>query len=176
MEYRQRRSNLIFEGVVDTPEESNLQCIEKLRYVLKDIPGLDVSNFKIDRCHRLDGAYHPDKKCRIICAFNWFYDVQCILRNRQRLARGVFVSEDFPEEWNDRRKVLRPILNAAKRNDKLKTKVYMSRDKLFIDGKPFTATPECNISEANTYLDVVSTCQRSDGEKIVFLGPHLSVQ
>ena len=164
LEYRQQRNNLIFEGVVDADNETDLQCIEKLRCVLKDIPGLDASEFKIDRCHRLDGAFKVDSKRRIICAFNWYYDIQCILKNRKYLARGVYVSEDFPEEWNNRRRVLRPIFNAAK----LKFKTRMSKDKLIIDGKPYTAAPVSNISQVNTYIDVTSTCQHSDNSKIIF--------
>ena len=51
LEYKQRKNNLIFEGIIDSPDESDLLCIERLRYVLKDIPGLDVKNFRIDRCY-----------------------------------------------------------------------------------------------------------------------------
>ena len=172
LEYRQQRNNLIFEWVVDADNETDLQCIEKLRYVLKDIPGLDASEFKIDCCHCLDGAFKVDSKRRIICAFNWYYDIQCILKNRKYLARGVYVSEDFSEEWNDRRRVLRPIFNAAKCNEKLKSKTHMSKDKLIIDGKPYTAASVSNISQGNTYIDVTSTCQHSDDSKTIFLGSH----
>ena len=48
MEYRQRRNNLIFDGIVDTQGESDLDCIGKLRYILKGIPGLDMNTFKIE--------------------------------------------------------------------------------------------------------------------------------
>ena len=48
LEYRQRRSNLIFEGIQDAQNETDLQCIQKLRYVLRGIPGLNTELFKID--------------------------------------------------------------------------------------------------------------------------------
>ena len=51
LEYRQKRNNLIFEGVVDSQGETDLDCIRKVRFVLKDIPGLDVNGFRIDRCY-----------------------------------------------------------------------------------------------------------------------------
>ena len=172
MEYMNKRSNLIFEGVVDAPNASDLEEIQKLRYVLRDIPGLDSTNFRIDRCYRLDGRFNPSKKRRLLCSFNWYYDVQCVLRNRKRLPRGVYVTEDLPEEWNDRRKVLKPIFNAAKRNDKLKAGTKLSKDRLTIEGKTFTIAPVCNVMEANAFLDVASTCQRGDDTKLLFLGAH----
>ena len=50
LEFQQHRNNLIFEGIVGAQDETDLQCIEKLQFVVKDIPGLDVANFRIDRC------------------------------------------------------------------------------------------------------------------------------
>ena len=81
LEFRQRRNNLIFEGILDSDTETDLECTAKLRRVLKSIPGLDVNNFKVDRCHRLDGHYNPSSCRRLICAFNWHHDIQCILKN-----------------------------------------------------------------------------------------------
>ena len=103
LEYKQRRNNLIFEGVYDNVNESDLDCITKLHQVLRVIPGIDVDKFRIDRCHHLDRPYKTTGSRRIICCFNWYYDVQCILRNRKQLPPGVYVSEDLPEEWIDRR-------------------------------------------------------------------------
>ena len=133
VEFRQHRNNLIFEGIVDSDKDTDIECIRKIRNVLRSIPGLD-SNFRIDRCHRIDGAFNPAKTRRIICCFNWYVDVQFVLRNRKSLPRGVYVNEDFPEEWVDRRKILKPIYNTAKRNEGLRSKTYFSRDKLVIDG------------------------------------------
>ena len=172
LEFRQHCNNLIFEGIIDTPNETDIQCIEKLCYVIRNVPGLDVTNFRIDCCHRLDGKFKEGTKRRVICCFNWYFDVQCILKGRKRLPRGVFVTEDLPEEWNDRRKILKPIFNAAKRKETLKGKTRLMKDKLIIDGKPITIAPVNNISEANVFLDVTSTCQKSDGEKIIFFGAH----
>ena len=173
VEYRQRRNNLIFEGVADMPKESDLDCIAKVRSVLRSIPGIKVDEFRIDRCYRLDGAYKPNSKgsCRILCAFNWYYDVQCILHNRKCLPKGVYVSEDLPEEWVDRCKVLKPIYNAVRCNDVLKMKTHLNKDKLVIDGKFFTASgPNCNLHEVNAFLDTSATCQKSDENTVLFLG------
>ena len=94
LEFRQRRNNLIFEGITDA-DESDVQTINKLRSTLMNVPGLDLS-FKLDKCHRIDGAFKPNKCRRVLCVFNWYIDVQFILRNRKHLPQGIFVNEDFP--------------------------------------------------------------------------------
>ena len=54
LEFRQRRNNLIFEGVADSPNETDLQCIAKLRQILCGIPGINVEQFRIDQCYWLE--------------------------------------------------------------------------------------------------------------------------
>ena len=134
LEYQQKRNNLIFEGISDMMDESDVDCINKIHYVVAAIPGLDKS-FKIDRCYRIDGVFKPSAKKprRILCTFNWHVDVQFILRHRKLLPRGVFVNEDLPEEWNDRRQILKPLYNAAKRKENVSA--HLTKDKLVINGK-----------------------------------------
>ena len=172
VEYRQRCNNLIFEGIGDCDDEADVQCINKLRSTLSAIPGLD-QGFKIERCHRLDGSFKQGRTRRVICAFNWYVDVSFILKNQKHLPKGIYVSEDYPEEWVDRRKVLKPLFNAAKRRDNLKYKTHLNKDRLVIDSHIFTVGPTCNIQEANSLLDVSSSYERSDAAKVLFLGSLL---
>ena len=86
----------------------------------------------------------------------------------------MFVGEDLPEEWIDWRKILKPIFNAAKRKENLKDHTHMSKDKLIINGKSFSAGPELNFLDANSLIDLPSTCQRTDpaSDVTMFLGMH----
>ena len=169
LEYSQRRSNLIFEGIIDAHKESNIECSKKLRCALQNILDLDANNFKINRCHRIDGRFNVNHTHRIICCFNWYQDGQTFLRHRKHLIKDVFVLEDLPEEWIDRRYILKPIFNAACRTENLKEKTYLTKDKLVIDGKTYTMS---NVLEVNAIVDVPGTCQRSAAEKTIFFGIH----
>ena len=169
VEYKQRRNNLIFDGIIDNDQESEGELISKIRDVVSHIPGLD-KNFRVDKCYRLDGAYKPGKNRCIICTFNWFVDVMFILKNKKCMPRGVYVNEDLPEEWMDRRRILKPIFNAAKRCDNLKNKTHLSKDKLIIDKDTFTAGPGGNIHKANEYLNFTSMCKREDQNQTLFSG------
>ena len=171
MKYEQRKGNLIFEGLTDTDGETDLQCANKVRAALRSIPGLE-EDFKIDKCHRIDGKYRALGTRRVLCAFNWFQDLQLVLRNRKKLPKGIFVNEDFPEVWVERRRVLKPIFNATKRTESLKDKTFLWKDTLIINGKVFTVGPTMNVLDANELFDVAATCQRSDEKTILFLGVH----
>ena len=57
------------------------------------------------------------------------------------------------------------MYNAARRSENLKA--YMSKDKLVINGDTFSVD---NLHKANDLIDITSTCERSDGNKILFLG------
>ena len=174
LEYQQRKNNLIFGGIFDGQNESDLNCISKVRFILKDIPGLDSQQFRIDKCYRLDGTYKEGQTRRILCTFNWAYEVQCVLRNRKKLPRGVFVNEDLPEEWVDRRKILKPIFNAAKKVDKLRSGMKLVKDRLTIDGRTYTVAPVNNVYDVNAIIDLPATCQRFDDQTgtLLFFGSH----
>ena len=84
------------------------------------------------------------------------------------------MTEDLPEEWIDRCKILRPIFNAAKCNDKLKQSTHLSKDKLIIEGHTFTAGLTSNYHEASSLIDLPSTCQQTDQNAgiTLFLSSH----
>ena len=138
--------------------------------MLRAVLGLSWEDFKIECCHRIDGKFNVNNTCHVICCSNWYHDVQCILKNRKSLPKDIYVTEDLPEEWVDRRRVLKLIFNAARHTENLKEKLFLTKDKLVIDGKTYTAN---TAIEANSVIDVPGTCQRSDSEKTIFFGIHL---
>lgn len=172
LEYHQRRNNLVFYGIdeVDGPETGR-DCYDKLMQIVSNIPDLDVGAIRIDRCHRL-GAKLPNKCRGIIAKFNWYGDLVDILRGRSCLPRGVFVTEDFPDEWSEHRQLLKPILQLARDNPKYKYNCKLVRDKLILDGKQYTVSPRNNLHELPGDIIPSQACEKRDDSTIAFLGPH----
>ena len=55
----------------------------------------------------------------------------------------------------------------------LKNKRHLTKDRLVIDGRMFTAGPtENNVRDASALLDLSATCEHSDSNTILFLGLH----
>jgi ribA/ribD-fused uncharacterized protein len=142
MECQSRRDNLILNGV---PENSKLNCIDAVYDVIEKNLGLpNAKNIKIVRCHRLGPPPKPAKQTGassklgfqprprgIIFKLHWFGDRQTIWKARANLKNsGYFLSEDYPKEIIERRKVLLPILRVATNKG---YNAYLLVDKLHID-------------------------------------------
>ena len=114
IEYLQRRSNLVFTGIAEGENETDKDTDKKLRQVLRVFKDIESTDLKFERCHRL-GSKRKHGERPILCCFSWFGHISLILKHRKQLPRGIYVNENLPDEWEDRRKVLKPLFNAAKR-------------------------------------------------------------
>lgn len=172
LEFHQRRNNLVFTGIpeCDGPE-SGRDCYDRIMECVSQIPNLNVAHIQVDRCHRL-GVKQRNRHRGIIARFNWYGDLVDILNGRSYLPTGIYVSEDYPDEWNDRRQLLRPILNHARRIPKYQHSCRLVRDKLVVDGKQFTVAPFNNLSELPPDIIPAHSCEKRDENTIAFLGPH----
>ena len=170
LEYRQRRHNLVFDGIPESREESGYSFYMKIMRVCSGIPGIQADT-GVDRCHRL-GEFNKYYNRPIICCFTYYSDVTHILSNRKNLPQDVYVNEELPDEWKDRRRILRPLYNAAVKNTDLKGKVKWSKDKLIVDGKVVMAAPINNIADMSKHIDIAGTCEKKSTEVILFQGIH----
>ena len=140
LQTRSMRENLIFSGI---QESSDNEESEETGEILKQfmIKELKLSNpIEFVRAHRFGRA---DKKPRpIVCRFKSFNDRELVRKNANVLKGKTYgISEQFPKEVNDRRKVLWPYFKEAKEQHK---KAHFKRDRLFIDGKEFIPDDRTN--------------------------------
>lgn len=171
-EFHQRRNNLIFDGIPEVDgSESGYDCYMKVIQCVSNIPTVDVNHIRIDRCHRL-GAASKFKPRPIIAKFNWYGDLVSVMSGRSQLPSGVYVSEDLPDEWLERRKLLRPILQKAKELPQFRNSSFLTRDKLIIKGKSYTVAPFNNLKDLPKEIVPAEACERRDANTIAFLGPH----
>ena len=171
LEAHQRRNNLVFEGITDAANEDDDQCFKSLCDSLEDLPDVDITNIKIARCHRL-GSYQADKTRPIIANFWWFGDRKQILKQKENLPDGVYVHEDLPKEYENRRRALRPILKLALSKESYKGKAHFSLDKLVINKRVYTYAPKNNLHELPADLRPELTAQKSNPTTLIFFGQH----
>lgn len=172
LEFHQRRNNLVFDGIEECGvTESGRDCFDKIMSCISGIPNLNVDSIRIDRCHRLGPAV-PNKCRSIIAKFNWFGDLVDVMNGRSYLPDGIFVSEDYPDEWLDRRQLLRPILKQAKSIPRFQGKCRLVRDKLIIDNRQYTVAPVNNLHDLPSEIIPSDSCEKRNENTIAFLGPH----
>ena len=153
-----RRSNLIFYGVKQVPDEV---CGDVIKSIIRRHLGIEnVESMRFERCHRLPVPVDPKP---IIVRFNWFEDRSNVWKCRMKLrGSNISLREDFPSEIVERRKTLYPVFKKAK---ELNKNAYMVADKLHIDGTVYT---ESNLHTLPAELDPATLSTKKIGNVTAF--------
>lgn len=140
LEAQSRRDNLKFDGFVENDGETNEDCENKLYHFLQhDMSIPNARDFKFVRVHRV-GPKPKDRSSKprkIIAKFHWFKDREIVWKARRAIpkTRGIFISEDWPAEIEQKRRILDPVAKEAR---KLGHRAGLNVDKLFIDDQTYT--------------------------------------
>ena len=152
LECQSRRQNVKSFGIKERENETNfdaeLPLREFMRTKLKILP-VDEENISFDRVHRIASRRsQSNSRClrprpimvRLTDFQNKFL-IKSYIKNPP-IGAGFGVSDDFPKEVDEVRKVLYPILKAAKRE---KNAAYFNVEKLIINGALYRGeeTPNC---------------------------------
>ena len=142
IENKSLECSLIFRGVDESHNETEEVIKEKIHRVISETFNYHdeqsrlsaVRSCVIRRCKRL-GRLNPQRVRPISVEFESRRDVDAILEYKYYLAKGIFVDREYCVDTERKRRILRPILRAAKMKPDLKFKSQMEFDKLVIDGK-----------------------------------------
>ena len=136
--WRLMRENLIFTGFAESAVDPNHEdCETKVKDFIRDELHID-KDILFDRVHRL-GRYSPTARYPrgIIASFTFYSDKELVRRAApEKLMGSRFrVKEHFPQEIEEKRKLLYGPAKAARQNTN--NKVTLVRDKLYVNGKQF---------------------------------------
>lgn len=168
-EIHRREQNVVFDGVPETYGEDAGLLHHKIVNILNHmmIFNRQGSTVPIAREHRV-GPYIKGKTRPVVCHFARHYDAEIVLKNRSQLPDKVYAREDYPSEIEDRRRILRPIFNKAKKTNEFKGKCKLVQDKLVLDGKVYTVSPFNNLDQLPTSLNPRNAAERSNQNVHVF--------
>ncbi|KAK3104173.1 hypothetical protein FSP39_025034 [Pinctada imbricata] len=144
MQCRNMKYNLIFSGI---PEFENENCYTTLRSFMNDHLNVDAYNIAFANVHRIGSRSDSKRrgKPRSIIARFIHNDDLLMVKNAARKLKGkpYWITEQYPQEIEDRRRRLYPI---AKAERKKSSRVSLVRDRLYVNGQlvdvpnePFTA-------------------------------------
>jgi ribA/ribD-fused uncharacterized protein len=165
LEAYSKRDNLKFDGVQETKNENCEEVIKKILELKLQISDASL-RIKIVRCHRL-GQYNEktDRPRTIIVKFH-FYPERLEVWEKRRLLKGsgIFINEDFPQDMERQRKVMMPIVKAARAHN---MKAYLSGTRLVIDDKSFNINTLHKLPHPITPEDV---SEKQIGDYHFFMG------
>ena len=160
LECHSRRGNMklleIKERENETNNDTELALREFIRTKLKTLP-VDEENIHFDRVHRVTSRRSQSngrslQPRPIIVRLTEFQDkffIKSIIKNLPRGTR-FGISDDFPKQVDELRKMLYPILKAAKFEKKAS---YFNVEKLIIDGTLYSGEETSQFSFYGRFMD-----------------------
>ena len=135
-----RRDNIVIRGVSEAADEDNAGCNQVTRDFLVqnlNISQADVERIRFVRCHRIGKRLHHRGR-PIIVRFHHYSDRELVWSRKTLLKNKPFsIHENFANEVEFRRRLLYPILTAAKKSGNYE-KSYLNGDVLRINGRDYT--------------------------------------
>ena len=95
------------------------------------------------------------------------FDVEQIFANRFDLNDGIYVNREYSKETERNRRLLRPILQAAKKLPEYKDVCRMEADVLNLNGTKFNKD---NLHELPVKLNIMEITTKSNADVVGFFG------
>jgi ribA/ribD-fused uncharacterized protein len=159
-----RRSNLIFEGIMEQADETQSMLLSKLHQLFEQMKIPNHKSIKLERYHRLgfnSGRYNRP----VIIRFSFYKDRELIWSHKKNLKGSqTYVREDFCRDTLEYRQSLLPILNKAKSSGK---RCVIVGDTLIIDGHRY---PKGKLENLPMDFQPLSLASRSNETSLAFFG------
>ena len=166
--------NVIFQGILETEYEVAKDIKTGIvRAITVTMEGeteeeqrKNASQTSIESVERL-GKYNPMRTRPVKVKFSEKKDVDNLFRNRKKLPKGIFIDKEYSKTTEKERRLLRPVIKAARRLDKYKGACRLEGPQLVIEGKRYHRQ---NIHTLPDDLNPMDVTSRSDDETLAFFG------
>ena len=147
LENRVLSNNLVLKGVPDTKWEEERETLRKVYQELSASVEVKDNENKLEiaqkigirKCKRMGRFTQDQSRPRpISIELVHRHDVLNLLDNKRKLNKGMYLDKEYPHDVERKRKILRPILKAARDKAKYKQRSRMEDDKVIIKGKPYS--------------------------------------
>ena len=166
--------NIIFQGFPETEFDDNDDAKRKvIKAMSLTMNGADeeekkenASKTSIECVERL-GKYNPLRARPVKVMFGKKSDADHILKNRKKLPNGIFVDKEYSKATDRERRLLRPIIKAARKSDNYKGLCRLDGPHLVIDGIRYNRD---NLHTLPADLDATTLCSKTNDEVLAFFG------
>ena len=166
--------NVIFQGIPEEEYEDRSDIkTQVVKAMASTMEGEDFDSKKtlagqtsIDSVERL-GKFNPLRTRPIKVKFREKKDVDHLFKHRKSLRRGVFIDKEYSRSTDKERRLLRPVLNAARRLEKYKGRCRLEGPHLVVDGKYYHRQ---NLHTLPDDLDTVAATSKENESVLGFFG------
>ena len=160
-------NSIIIRGLAETIKETEQLLVAKLHSVLSKIMQGETDEVKLSNAKQITiknirhlGRPNRQRIRPVSVELCHKQDVDYILENRFDLEKGIYVDKEYPIEVERKRKILLPILRAAKRSSEFKKQSKLEEDKIVLKGRRYDINTlnqlpdELNVSKVTTRENV----------------------
>ena len=113
------------------------------------------------------GKYNPLRIRPVKVKFSDKNDVDNLFKNRKKLPKGIYIDKEYSKATEKERRLLRPVIKAARRLDKYKGVCRLEGPQQVIEGKRYHRQ---NIHTLPDDLNPMEVTSRSNEETVAFFG------
>ena len=166
--------NLIFQGLPETEFDDNddakIKIIKAMTLTMQgdteEMKKTKAAQTSIEQVERI-GKYNPLRARPIKVKFSNKNDAVNVLKNKKKLPKGVFVDKEYCKATEKERRLLRPIIKAARRMESYKGLCRMDGAHIVLDGKKYHRKNLHTLPDGLSVLDVTT---KSNEDTIAFFG------
>ena len=166
--------NVIFQGIHEEEYEDRSDIkVQIIKAIANTMEGDDFEAKKtlagqtsMDSVEPV-GKFNPMRPRPVKVKFPEKNDVDHLFKNRKELPRGVFIDKEYSRSTEKERRLLRPVLNAARRLEKYKGRCRLEGPNLVVEGKHYHCQ---NLHTLPADLDPVAATSKSNETVIGFFG------
>ena len=174
LEDRSLDKNLIFQGISESlPDDEEAQT-EKIYRAISDTISREIPEERLQLAREVESIKtrclskpDPSRTCAISVELSNKYDVEQIYANRFNMEEGVYVDREFYQATEKDRRLLRPILKAAKNLPQYKKNCRLEGNQLVLDGKRYNKE---NLHQLPKKLDPMKVVTKTTEDSIGFFG------
>ena len=166
--------NIIFQGFPETEFGDSDDAKRKVISAMSlTMPGEDEEEKKANasktliECVERLGKYNPLRARPVKVRFGNKTDADYVLKQRKKLPKGVFVDKEYSKATECERRLLRPIIKAARRLENYKGLCRLDGPQLVIDGKRYNRD---NLHTLPDDLDTTTLCSKTNEKVLAFFG------
>ena len=166
--------SMIIRGIIEETKETEATLIQKIHRSLTAIMSGESEEDKLESacqigiisCKRL-GRFNKNRIRAVSVEFKHKEDTDFILENRFDLVKGIYVDREYPADTEKKRKILLPILKAAKRLPDYKRQSRLDDDKIVLKGRPYTVDM---LNQLPNELNAFKVTSKEDSQTMGFFG------
>ena len=168
------KKNVIFQGFPEAEFKDNEDAKRRvIKTMSLTMPGGDEEEKKLNasktliECVERLGKYNPLRARPVKVSFGNKSDADYVLKQRKKLPKGVFVDKEYSKATKRERRLLHPIIKAARRLENYKGLCRLDGSQLVIDGKRYDKD---NLHTLPDDLDSTKLCSKANDDVLAFFG------